>query len=156
MFQRGDGRGADAEFPETERHEALRGARVGSQFAAHPGFDTRPVRGVEHHADAVSAAAPQAVYRSVSACPSVQIAPPTSPARSRSPQMGERGESESTKAAYSSLLMRIVLISCAQYDRTRENYALCKKQRGRRFRRAFVRQLTERIGADALRFFRLI
>ena len=52
MFQRGDGRGADAEFPETERHEALRGARVGSQFAAHPGFDTRPVRGVEHHADA--------------------------------------------------------------------------------------------------------
>jgi len=28
--------------------------------------------------------------------------------------------------------MRIVLISCAQYDRTRENYALCKKQRGRR------------------------
>ena len=52
MFQRGDGRGADAEFPETERHEALRGARVGGQFAAHPGFDTRPVRGVEHHADA--------------------------------------------------------------------------------------------------------
>ena len=50
MFHRGDGRGADAEFPETERHEALRGARVGSQFAAHPGFDTRPVRGVEHHA----------------------------------------------------------------------------------------------------------
>ena len=52
MFQRGDGRGADAEFPETERHEALRGARVGGQFAAHPGFDTRPVRGVEYHADA--------------------------------------------------------------------------------------------------------
>ena len=79
---------------------------------------------IEHQAAAVSAAAPQAVYRSVSACPSVQITPPTSPARSRSPQMGERGESELTKAAYSSLLMRIVLISCAQYDRTRENYAL--------------------------------
>ena len=86
----------------------------------------------------------------------VQITPPTSPARSRSPQMGERGESESTKAAYSSLLMRIVLISCAQYDRTRENYALCKKQRARRFSGAFVRQLTERIGADALRFFMLL
>ena len=52
MFQRGDGRGADAEFPEVERHEALRGARVGGQFAAHPDFDTRPVRGVEYHADA--------------------------------------------------------------------------------------------------------
>ena len=75
----------------------------------------------------LSAAAPQAVYRSVSACPSVQIAPPTSPARSRSPQMGERGESESTNAAYSSLLMRIVLISCAQYGRVRAK--LCKNKR---------------------------
>lgn len=37
--------------------------------------------------------------------------------------MGERGESESTKAAYSSLLMRIVLISCAQYGSMHEIYA---------------------------------
>jgi len=34
--------------------------------------------------------------------------------------------------------MRIVLISCAQYDRTRENYALCKKQHGRRIFPAVV------------------
>ena len=51
--------------------------------------------------------------------PTTQITPPTSPARSRSPQMGERGESESTNTAYSSLLMRIDLISCAQYGRAR-------------------------------------
>ena len=40
--------------------------------------------------------------------------------------MGERGESESTNAAYSSLLMRIVLISCAQYGRARAK--LCNKR----------------------------
>ena len=41
--------------------------------------------------------------------------------------MGERGESESTNAAYSSLLMRIDLISCAQYGRARAK--LCKNKR---------------------------
>lgn len=44
--------GGPTRIPETERMRGARGARVGSQFAAHPGFDTRPVRGVEHHADA--------------------------------------------------------------------------------------------------------
>ena len=82
---------------------------------------------IEHHAAATVADAPQYSYRFTSAWPTTQIAPPTSPARSRSPQMGERGESESTNAAYSSLLMRIDLISCAQYGRARAK--LCKMKR---------------------------
>jgi len=43
--------------------------------------------------------------------------------------------------------MRIVLISCAQYDRTRENYALCKKQHGRRIfpAAAFFDRLFDRL-----------